>query len=230
MLRQSGDILDIARAICSSSNGALGFVNQHRVLSLMQGSCRTANSCEAGLIVGALRIACNCLCTAARFHTAGENPGCLVGCHEELDCLRHYNRCPTLFDHICFPLARHQRVYFTNGYLQRFLSLSLVNGLRRAANSCKASVVVDASRIACNGLCTAARFHTAEENPGCLLGVSRRARLHSELQAMLHPIRILMFPLAWHRRLHVNHGHLQRFSVQNCRSKRQALHSFRWLM
>ena len=31
MLRQSGNILDIAKAICNRSNRVLGFVNQHRV-------------------------------------------------------------------------------------------------------------------------------------------------------------------------------------------------------
>ena len=100
MLRESGNILDIATVICSRSFCALGFVNQHRVLSLMKGLCRAANSCKAGLVVGALRIACNGLRTVARFHTAEENPGSLLGCHEGLDCLRHYNRCPTLLDHI----------------------------------------------------------------------------------------------------------------------------------
>ena len=91
MLRESGHILDIAKAICSRSDCALGFVDQLRVHSLIKGLCRTAISCKAGLIVGALRIACNGLCTAARFHTAEEHSGCLLGCHEGLDCSRHYN-------------------------------------------------------------------------------------------------------------------------------------------
>ena len=65
MIRQSGNILDIASAICSRSNRALGFVRQHRVHSLMKDLCRAANSCKAGLITGALRVACNGLCTAA---------------------------------------------------------------------------------------------------------------------------------------------------------------------
>ena len=73
------------------------FVNQHRVLSLMKGNCRTPHSCQAGLVVGALRVACNGLCTAARFLSADENPGCLLDCIEGLDCLRHDNQCPTLF-------------------------------------------------------------------------------------------------------------------------------------
>ena len=49
LTRQSGNILDIA----------IGFVTQHRVHSLMEGLWRTANSCKAGLVVGALRTACS---------------------------------------------------------------------------------------------------------------------------------------------------------------------------
>ena len=97
LIRQSGSILDIATAVCSRPNSAIGFVNRHRVLSLVERLCRTTNSCKAGMVVGALRIAYNGLCTAARFHTAEENPGCLPGCHEVLDCIRHSNRSPTRF-------------------------------------------------------------------------------------------------------------------------------------
>ena len=35
----------------------------------MKDFCRAANCCKASLIVGALRVACNGLCTAARFHS-----------------------------------------------------------------------------------------------------------------------------------------------------------------
>ena len=34
------------------------------------------------------------------FHTAADNPGCRLGCLEELDCFRHYNCCPILLDHL----------------------------------------------------------------------------------------------------------------------------------
>ena len=92
-----------SQPFAARSNCALGFVNQHRVQhrvqSLMTGLCRTANSCKAGLIMGALRIACNGLCTAARFHSAEENHGWLLWCSEGPDCLQHYNRCPTLFNY-----------------------------------------------------------------------------------------------------------------------------------
>ena len=71
--------LDSASAICSRSKCALGFAHQHRVHLLVKGLCRRANSCKACLTVGALRVACNGLCTAARFRSADENPGCPLG-------------------------------------------------------------------------------------------------------------------------------------------------------
>ena len=147
MIRRRGNILDIAQAICTRSNRVLGFVHQYRVHllmkclcrsanscevglivvhcvsfaslsvnvffndskhalgfvsphgvhSLMKGNCRTAHSCKAGHIVGARRIACNGLCTAASIHSTDENPGCLLGCGEGPDCLRHCNQCLAVF-------------------------------------------------------------------------------------------------------------------------------------
>ena len=78
----------------------LGFVSQHRVHLHTQGVCRTGNSCRRDLIVGALRIACNGLCTAAKFHNDEDDPGCRLGCTEAQDCLRHHNACPVLFKHL----------------------------------------------------------------------------------------------------------------------------------
>ena len=77
LLRQSDNVLDIAQATCRRSNRVQGSVNQYPVHLLMKGLCRVANSRKLGLIVGALRFACNDLCTAARFHTVEENPGCI---------------------------------------------------------------------------------------------------------------------------------------------------------
>ena len=53
------------------------------------------------MVVGALRIACNGLCTAARFHKAEEDPGCPLECHDGLHCIRQYNRCPSLIESLC---------------------------------------------------------------------------------------------------------------------------------
>ena len=90
---QANNVLGIAQAVCSRSNRVLCHL-------LMKGLCRAANSCKLGLIVGALRVACNGLCTAVRFHTVEENRACVLGCPEGLECLQHCNRCTTLFDHL----------------------------------------------------------------------------------------------------------------------------------
>ena len=101
MIRKSGNLLGSASAICSRSNCvhwdlSISIVSIHH--SLMKGLCRTARA-KLAFTAGAVRIACNGRCTAARFHSADENPGCLLGCSEGLycDCLRHYNQCPSLF-------------------------------------------------------------------------------------------------------------------------------------
>ena len=91
MIRWSGIILDVAQASCTRSNRVLGSDHQHRVHLLMKCLCRSANSCEAGLIVGVRRVAGTDLCTAASIRSADENPGCLLGCGEGPDCLRHCN-------------------------------------------------------------------------------------------------------------------------------------------
>ena len=100
MLRQRVNELGIANADCSPAESVSGFVSQHRVHLLMQIVCLTSNSCRRGLIVGALRIACNGLYTAARLHNDEDDPGCRLGCTEEQDCLRHFNACPVRFDHL----------------------------------------------------------------------------------------------------------------------------------
>ena len=119
VIRQSGNLLDIASAICSHSNCALGVFSQHRVHSFMQRLCRTANTCKAGLIVGALRIACNGLCTAARFHSAGENSGCLFGWSGGLDCFWALHSMSYLFRSPLATCPGTGECISLSGYLQR---------------------------------------------------------------------------------------------------------------
>ena len=90
-------------------------------LHTMEGLCRTTNLCKAGLIAGALRIACNGLCTADRCHTAEDNPGCLLGLSEGPDCLRHYNPCPTLFRSILAIWPGTGERISPTAYLQRLV-------------------------------------------------------------------------------------------------------------
>ena len=55
-----------------------------------------------GLIVGFLRILCNGLCTAQRFHTEEHDHTFCVFCPNEPDSLTHYNECPPVAQHFCF--------------------------------------------------------------------------------------------------------------------------------
>ena len=103
-IRQRGKILDIATAICIHANCVLGFLNQHRVHSLMKGLCRTTNSCKAGLVVGVLRIACSGLCIAE------EHPGCLIGARL-LAALQSMSYPVGL---LSFPQAWHRRIYISH--------------------------------------------------------------------------------------------------------------------
>ena len=41
----------------------------------------------------------------ARLPGAEEEPGCLLGCHDGLDCVRRYNRCAALCEFFVVPLA-----------------------------------------------------------------------------------------------------------------------------
>ena len=51
-----------------------------------------------GLCVGILRILCNELCTARRFHTEREEQMCRVGCLDEPDSLPHNHECPLQYN------------------------------------------------------------------------------------------------------------------------------------
>ena len=50
-----------------------------------------------GPTVGFLRILCNGLCTAQRFHIEGDEQTCRNGCPDELDSVSHYNECSLLY-------------------------------------------------------------------------------------------------------------------------------------
>ena len=55
-----------------------------------------------GLLVGFLRILCNWLCTAWRFHTVEHDHTFRIGCPDEPDSLTHYNECPRLYNILSF--------------------------------------------------------------------------------------------------------------------------------
>ena len=55
--------------------------------------CTAARASRPGSAVGLLRVLCNGMCSAKRFH-ADEEQNCRVGCPHESDSLTHYNKCP----------------------------------------------------------------------------------------------------------------------------------------
>ena len=65
---------------------------------------------------GFLRILCNGLCTAQRFHTEGEEQTCRLGCPNEPDSLPHYNECPLLYN-LFAPIWVHASALPRRGHL-----------------------------------------------------------------------------------------------------------------
>ena len=59
---------------------------------------RVSCACRPGLTVGILRILCNGLCTAHRFHIEEQENTCRVGCPDGSDSLSHFYMCPRLYD------------------------------------------------------------------------------------------------------------------------------------
>ena len=145
MIRQSGNILDIAQANCTRANRVLGIVHQYRVHLLMKDHCRAANSCKASLIVGAPRVACNGLCTAAKFHSADENPGCLLGCSERSDRLFTYPRVWSLWRLRCY-IFNLRRTHLYEELTRVTVSISVSSCTASQNDDCPVSGVPTLSR------------------------------------------------------------------------------------
>ena len=69
----------------------------YRVADILPHMKLVSRACRPGLTVGFLRILCNVLCTAQRFHTEEHYHTCRVGGPIEPDSLSHYNECPRLY-------------------------------------------------------------------------------------------------------------------------------------
>ena len=65
-------------------------------VSCVTGFSPWASRC--GLAVGILRVHCNGMCTAQRFHIEGEEQRCRAGCQDEPDSLSHFYECPLLYN------------------------------------------------------------------------------------------------------------------------------------
>ena len=89
---------DVAGPISLRASKALGPISRHRVADILPHMKLASCASRPGLTVGLLRILCNGLCTARRFHTEGDEQTCRVGCRDEPDSLSHYNECPNLYN------------------------------------------------------------------------------------------------------------------------------------
>ena len=80
-----------------------------------------------------LRIVCNGLCIAQRFHVEDEEQICRIGCPDELDSLSHYNECPLIVRYVFLVgdrlLCNHGEATSLLTWSHRFFQRSLQYGI-----------------------------------------------------------------------------------------------------
>ena len=74
---------DFAGPISSRASKVLGPISRYRVADILLHMKLVSRASRPGLLVGFLRILCNGLCTAQRFHTEEHDHTCCVGCPNE---------------------------------------------------------------------------------------------------------------------------------------------------
>ena len=89
---------DFAGPLSSCASRVLGPIIRHRVADILSHMKLVSRASRPGLLVGFLRILCNGLFTAQRYHTAENDHTCRVGCPNEPDSLSHYNECHQLYN------------------------------------------------------------------------------------------------------------------------------------
>ena len=94
LLRDKLHTQDFAGPISLRASKVLGTISRHRIADILPRMKHASRASCPGLTVGFLRILCNGLCTAQRFHSEGDEQTCRVGCPDEPDSLSHYNECP----------------------------------------------------------------------------------------------------------------------------------------
>ena len=75
---------DFASPLSSRASRVLGPISRHRVADMLPHMKSVSRASRPGLLVGFLRILCNGLCTAQRFHTEEHDHTCRIGCANEL--------------------------------------------------------------------------------------------------------------------------------------------------
>ena len=89
---------DFAGHLACRASKVLGPISRHRVADILPHMKIVSRASPPGLLVGFLRILCNGLCIAQRFHTDEHDHTCRIGCPDEPDSLTHYNECPRLYN------------------------------------------------------------------------------------------------------------------------------------
>ena len=98
LLRDKLHEQDFAGLISVWASKILGPISRYRVADVLRNMKLESRASRPGLTVGVLRIPCNGLRTAQRFHTEGDEQMCRVGCPNEPDSLSHYNECTLLYN------------------------------------------------------------------------------------------------------------------------------------
>ena len=89
---------DFAGPLACRASRVLGPMSRHRVADILLHMKSVSRASRPGLLVGCLRILCNGLCTARRFHTAEHDHTCRIGYPDEPDSLTHYDECARLYN------------------------------------------------------------------------------------------------------------------------------------
>ena len=100
---------DFAGPLACRDSKVLGPISRHHVADTLPHMKIVSRASGPGLHVGFLRILCNGLCTAQRFHTVEHDHTCRIGCPDEPDSLTHHNECPRL-DNIFLSFWRHATI------------------------------------------------------------------------------------------------------------------------
>ena len=89
LIRDKLHTQDFAGPISLRPSKVLGPIRRCRIADILPHMKLASRASRPGLTVGFLRILCNGLCTAQRFHTEGYEQMCRVGCPNEPDSLSH---------------------------------------------------------------------------------------------------------------------------------------------
>ena len=71
---------DFAGPLSGRTTRVLGPISRHCIADILPHLKRVSRASRPGLLAGFLRILCNGLCTAQRFHTADNDHSCRIGC------------------------------------------------------------------------------------------------------------------------------------------------------